>query len=71
MAKSCAICGKEPMAGRNIRNQHSVGWRFRAPRTRRMFLPNLQSVKIPVNGQLKRSNVCTKCIKAGKALPTL
>ena len=71
MAKSCTICGKEPMAGRNIRNQHSVGWRYRAPRTRRLFLPNLQTVRLQVNGEAKKASVCTKCIKAGKYLPAL
>jgi large subunit ribosomal protein L28 len=71
MAKSCAICGKEPMAGRNIRNQHSVGWRYRAPRTTRTFMPNLQTVRIPSDEGRKKASVCTKCIKAGKVLPAL
>lgn len=71
MAKICAICEKGSMAGRNIRNQHSVGWRYRAPRTIRLFKPNLQTVRMQVNGEVKKANVCTKCIKAGKYLPAL
>jgi large subunit ribosomal protein L28 len=68
MANSCDICGKGPMAGRNIRNQHSVGWRYRAPRTIRTFLPNLQTVRMPAAEGTKKASVCTKCIKAGKVL---
>ncbi len=46
------------MAGRNVSHsqRHTV----------RRFLPNLQSVKILVNGTPKRVRVCTSCLKAGK-----
>ena len=29
-------------------------------------MPNLQSVKVCVNGQTKRIKVCTSCLRAGK-----
>jgi large subunit ribosomal protein L28 len=34
--------------------------------TRRRFDPNLQRVKIVVNGTPKRAYVCTRCLKGGK-----
>jgi large subunit ribosomal protein L28 len=62
----CTVCGKAPMHGQNIRNQHSIGWRYRAPRTKRVFKPNLVSVKTVVGGTPQRVKVCAKCLKANK-----
>ena len=45
---------------------HSGSWALRAPRTKRRWLPNLQSAKVLVEGQPTRIRVCTKCLKAGK-----
>lgn len=58
MSKVCEICGKGPLKGNNVSHSHS--------KTKRRFLPNLQSVRAVVNGEVKRIVVCTKCIKAGK-----
>lgn len=58
MSKVCAICGKHPVAGRNISHSHRV--------TNRVFRPNVQKITIKVNGKVKKANVCTKCMKAGK-----
>jgi len=37
-------------------------------RTKRVFNPNLQRVKVLIDGQVKRIRVCTKCLKAGKII---
>ena len=66
MAGYCAICGKGPQYGQNIRHQHSGSWALRAPRTKRRWLPNLQPVRMVIGGTTRRVHVCTKCIKAGK-----
>lgn len=58
MSKVCEVCGKSPAAGRNISHSHRV--------TNRVFRPNVQKVTIKVDGKVKRANVCTKCMKAGK-----
>jgi large subunit ribosomal protein L28 len=34
--------------------------------TRRRFEPNLQKVRIDVQGTPRRHYVCTRCLKAGK-----
>ncbi|MDA3935383.1 MAG: 50S ribosomal protein L28 [Actinomycetota bacterium] len=58
MSQICTVCGKSPSAGRNVSHSHRV--------TNRMFHPNIQKVSVVVNGSVKKMNVCTKCMKAGK-----
>lgn len=58
MSKVCEICGKKPVAGRNVSHSHRV--------TNRVFRPNVQKITINDNGTVRRANVCTKCMKAGK-----
>jgi large subunit ribosomal protein L28 len=62
----CEVCGKSPQFGQNIRNQHSVGWRYRAPRTKRRWLPNLQTVRVARGNATMKIRICVKCLKAGK-----
>lgn len=71
MANICSVCGKGAMSGQNIRHPHSGAWATRAPRTKREFKPNLQSVKTLVAGAACRVKVCAKCIKAGKVARAL
>lgn len=69
MSRICEVCGKRPMAGQNIRHQHGGKWERRAPRTKRRFLPNIQTVRVLTEkGTLRKMKVCTKCLKAGKVL---
>lgn len=59
MAKRCEICGKSPVAGKNVShsNRH----------TPRMFRPNIQKVKVVLeDGTIRTMKVCAKCLKAGK-----
>ena len=58
MSKVCAVCGKAPSAGRSISHSHRV--------TNRIFRPNVQKMTIKLDGKVKKVNVCTKCLKAGK-----
>ena len=58
MSKVCEICGKAPVAGRNVSHSHRV--------TNRVFRPNVQKITNKENGRIRRANVCTKCMKAGK-----
>ena len=68
LAQRCHICDKGPQYGQNIRFNHGGSWELRAPRTKRRWLPNLQSAKILVNNAPRRVRVCTKCMKAGKVV---
>jgi large subunit ribosomal protein L28 len=59
MARVCQICGKGPVTGNNVSHAHN--------KTRRRWLPNLQTVKIrEEGGQNRRIRVCANCIKSGK-----
>ena len=71
MPNTCAVCGKGAMSGQNIRHPHSGAWATRAPRTKREFKPNLQTVHAAVKGGSKKLKVCTKCLKAGKVAHAL
>ncbi len=58
MSKVCDICGKKPMTGHNISHSHKT--------TNRRWLPNLQKIKVKVDGGTKTMRVCTSCIRSGK-----
>jgi len=58
MSKVCAVCGKKPAFGNN--RSHSM------VATRRRFDPNLQRMRILLNGVTRRAYVCTRCLKSGK-----
>ncbi|MBA2272711.1 MAG: 50S ribosomal protein L28 [Actinobacteria bacterium] len=58
MASVCDICGKSPQFGNNISHSHR--------RTRRRWNPNVQKLRVRVNGTPKRMRVCTQCLKANK-----
>ena len=58
MSKVCSVCGKGPGFGNN--RSHSM------VATNRRFDPNLQRVRMMVNGVARRAYVCTRCLKGGK-----
>jgi large subunit ribosomal protein L28 len=58
MSRICDICGKKPGTGNNVSHAHN--------KTKRRWLPNLQSIKIISNGIKKKAKVCTSCISANK-----
>jgi len=60
MARVCEVCGKRPVSGNNISHAHN--------RTRRRWLPNLQSVRAKVNGRVTRMQVCAQCLKSNRVL---
>jgi large subunit ribosomal protein L28 len=56
MAKTCDVCGKHPVSGSTISHAHNVN--------KRIFFPNLRTIKSKVNGTSKRIKICMKCLKA-------
>jgi len=58
MARTCDICGKKPTVGYNVSHAHN--------KTKRRFLPNLQTVRIKENGSVRKATVCTRCIRTAK-----
>lgn len=58
MANSCDVCGKGEQSGFNVSHSHL--------KTKRKWKPNLQRVKALVNGEVKKINICTRCLRSGK-----
>ena len=58
MANYCEICGKGTMSGMNVSHSHL--------KTKRTWKPNIQRVRAIVDGEAKRVNVCTHCLRSGK-----
>lgn len=71
MSRICEICGRKPVYG-NIINRRGIAKKSggiglkTTGITRRLFLPNLQTVRAWVQGGVRRIKVCTSCIRAGK-----
>ncbi|MFH1269881.1 MAG: 50S ribosomal protein L28 [Candidatus Omnitrophota bacterium] len=71
MLKICAICGKSKGAGKSVvrkgmaKKKGGTGSKI-ARSTARSFLPNLQKIRIVIDGQIQKAYVCTKCIKKGR-----
>jgi large subunit ribosomal protein L28 len=51
----CDICGKRVQFGRNV--SHSKR------RTNRKWLPNIHRTTIIINGEKRRVNICTRCLR--------
>lgn len=67
MSAICEICGKAPMFGNTVaRAGRKAIRRYVKGRSPRQFRPNIQRVRVTVDGTTKRMNVCTSCLKAGK-----
>lgn len=65
MGKFCEVCAKGTMSGHNVSHSNR--------KSNRIWAPNVQRVRVLVNGQPQRLNVCTRCLRSGnvqRALPT-
>ncbi len=72
MSRVCEISGKSAMAGRHVRNQHSIGWKYRAPKKNRVFKVNLQTVTVPgENGGTQRIRVAASMLSSRVFLAVL
>ncbi|RJQ24917.1 MAG: 50S ribosomal protein L28 [Peptococcaceae bacterium] len=58
MARKCAVCGKGVTVGIKLSHSHI--------RTKRVWVPNLQRIKIILNGAPRKVSVCTSCIRSGR-----
>ena len=65
MGKFCEVCAKGSMSGHNVSHSNR--------KTNRIWAPNVQRVRVVVDGQAKHLNVCTRCLRSGnvqRALPS-
>jgi large subunit ribosomal protein L28 len=70
MLKICALCQKGELTGKLVarKGQYKAkgGTGSKIARwTMRKFLPNLQKMRILIDGHPRRVYVCAKCIKKG------
>lgn len=58
MAKECFVCKKTVVSGNSVShsNKHN----------KRVWKPNLQRVKVVIDGTPQRISVCTRCLRSGK-----
>jgi large subunit ribosomal protein L28 len=67
MGAVCELCGKHPSFGRKVRRLGKGALKRRVKsRTPRRFNPNIQRVRAVVDGRVRRIDVCTSCIRAGR-----
>jgi len=70
MLKICAHCGKNSLIGKVVsrkglaKKKGGTGSKI-CRSSKREFLPNLQKIRILVNGHPKKVYICAKCIKKG------
>ena len=70
MGMQCAITGKKPVGGNKKRYRGKAKYlggvgRKVTGKTKRRFLPNLQRVKIEIDGKVQTVRVCVKAIRSG------
>lgn len=58
MANKCVICGKGPQTGNNVSHAHN--------KTRRRWMPNLQTIRIMWEGVPSMKPVCADCLRSGR-----
>lgn len=63
MSRICISCGKKPAVGNNRSHSNRA--------TKRRFMPNLQRVRIKLDGQPQQAYVCTRCLKSGRVEKSL
>lgn len=63
MANTCDLCKKRRQAGHNVSHANN--------KTKRVFKPNLQSVRAMINGAAQRIKVCTRCLRSGEVKKAL
>ncbi len=55
MSRMCEICAKKPLVGHKVSHSNI--------KTKKRWLPNLQSIVMTLNGTRKRVRACVSCIK--------
>ena len=56
MARVCAVCGKGMVMGNKVSHANN--------KSRRAWMPNLQTVRAAVPGRAKQIKVCTRCLRS-------
>ncbi|MEW6307810.1 MAG: 50S ribosomal protein L28 [Bacillota bacterium] len=60
MPNCCAVCGKTVAHGHRVSHAEN--------KSNRVWLPNIQKVRVKVGGGARRLSVCTRCLKSGRVV---
>jgi len=58
MAKYCEVCNKGVSSGNKVSHSNR--------KSKRIWAPNVQRVRVVENGAPQRKYVCTRCLRSGK-----
>lgn len=58
MSRKCEVCGKEPLKAAKLTFSHKQIVHRQSP--------NLQTIRVNVDGTVKKMTVCSSCLKANK-----
>lgn len=57
MGKFCQVCEKGKLNGHNVSHSNR--------KSNRTWAPNVQKVRVVMNGRPMTMNVCTRCLRSG------
>ncbi len=60
MGKFCQVCEKGKLNGHNVSHSNR--------KSNRTWAPNVQRVRVTLNGRTATMNVCTRCLRSGNVL---
>ena len=66
MGKFCEVCEKSLMSGHKVSHSNR--------KSNRVWAPNVQNIRVMVEGRPMRLNVCTRCLRSGnvqRAMPRM
>ena len=63
MGKYCEVCNKGVMSGNLVSHSNR--------KTKRSWAPNIQSVRVVIDGKPQKLNVCTRCLRSGKVVRSI
>jgi len=58
MSRRCELTGRAVQVGNNVSHANN--------KTKRRWYPNLQTVRVMVEGAPRRVRVCTRCLKSNR-----
>ena len=71
MGMQCAVCGKKPVLGNQYARRGKAKYLGGVGRkvtgiSRRKFKPNLQNIRVQIDGTVRQMRVCVQCIRSGR-----
>ncbi len=66
--RACVLCGKTTKVGMDTTHKHGGQWAMRAPKSQKLWKPNLQVAKVEIDGVgVRKMRFCIKCLRQVKS----